>query len=549
MITLGQIRIRIDPDKRREPWDPVPDIRRRAASMLGINRSEIKGINLVRHAIDARKKPELYDVCTADIELDASAEQRILARGIRGAVKKHETAGFLMPDRGDKKLDFGPVVVGAGPAGLYAAYELAAAGYRPLLIERGDDTKKRGEAVRRYWETGELDTESNIQFGAGGAGAYSDGKLTAGIKDRDGVCGEVLRLLVEAGAPDDILTEAWPHVGTDILGKVVANLLEKIRTLGGEVLFRTRLIEISRDHAGRVDGIVTSAGDIKAGAVILATGHSARDTVTRLSGQGVIMTPKAFAVGFRVAHRQEIIDVAQYGMPSGVVLPPANYKLTARTAGGRGVYSFCMCPGGRIVDASSESGRLCVNGMSRRDRSDEYANSAIVVTVTPDDYGDGTDPLRGMFFQRRLEERAFETGKGRIPFSDYASFASAAGVRPRGAGTDISDETAEKVFCGRAAKADLSGILGRELNVSIAEAMSDFGRKIRGYDDASAIIAGVESRTSSPVRIERGEDGEAVDIPGLYPCGEGAGYAGGIVSAAADGVRTAAKIIGRYSPA
>ena len=549
MITLSQIKLKIDPDRRCEPCDLMPDITRKAAGILGVTPGDIKGVKLVRHSIDARKKPELYDVCTADICLDDALEKRILARGAGGAVKTRDAVRFELPERGGSKLAYRPVVVGAGPAGLFAAYELAAAGYRPLLIERGDDTADRDEAVKRYWETGRLDAESNIQFGAGGAGAYSDGKLTAGIKDRDGACSEVLRLLVEAGAPDDILTEAWPHVGTDILAKVVSGLVEKIRALDGEVLFRTKLLGIERDAGGRVCGIVTGAGGIKADAVILATGHSARDTIEKLRAQGVVMTPKPFAVGFRVAHRQEIIDISQYGMPSGKVLPPANYKLTSRAADGRGVYSFCMCPGGRIVDASSESGRLCVNGMSRRARDDEYANSAIVIAVTPDDYGEGSDPLKGMYYQRRLEERAFAAGGGRIPYTYYGELAAAVGVRPAAARQSQAAADAGRMFCGLAAEADLSGILDRGLAGSIVAAMSDFGRKIKGFDDPSVIFAGIESRTSSPVRIERGEDGQALDTEGLYPCGEGAGYAGGIVSAAADGIRTAARIVERFSPA
>ncbi len=549
MITLSQIKLKIDPDKRREPYDLMPHIGRKAAGMLGVDPADIKGVKLVRHSIDARKKPELFDVCTADICLDEALEKRILARGMGGAVKKREDARFTLPERGGRKLSYRPVVVGAGPAGLFAAYELAVSGYRPILIERGDDIPGRNKAVKRYWETGELDAESNIQFGAGGAGAYSDGKLTAGIKDRDGACSEVLRILVGAGAPDDILTEAWPHIGTDILAVVVTRLVDKIRELGGEVLFRTKLLEIERDAGGRVRGISTSAGDMSADAVILATGHSARDTVEKLRGQGIVMTPKPFAVGFRVAHRQEVIDISQYGIPSGNALPPANYKLTERAADGRGVYSFCMCPGGRIVDASSEAGRLCVNGMSRHDRDDEYANSAIVIAVSPDDYGEGDDPLKGMYYQRRLEERAFAAGGGRIPYTFYGELAASLGVRPRSATGGHNAAYADRVFCGRAAEADMSGILDRGLAASIVTAMSDFGRRIKGFDDPSVIFAGVESRTSSPVRIERGEDGQALDTAGLYPCGEGAGYAGGIVSAAADGIRTAAKIVKSFSPA
>ena len=457
---------------------------------------------------------------------------------------------YVLPMCGESRLEHPPVVVGAGPAGLFGAYFLARAGFRPLLIERGDETDARDEQVRRFWSGGAPDPESNIQFGAGGAGAYSDGKLYTGVRDRGGRGEEILKILVEHGAPADILTEAHPHVGTDCLKDVVRSLIEAIRAHGGEVRFRTRLTGIRTDRNGALSQIITTNGEWETRVMMLAIGHSARDTMMMLSESGILMEPKAFAVGYRVAHPQEIIDRAQYGMASGGVLPPAIYKLTHQTEESRGVYSFCMCPGGKIVNASSEEGYLAVNGMSERARDGKYANSAIVVTVSPNDYRRSGHPLDGMYFQRDMERKAYEAGQGKIPIACYEDFRRMGQGEPaQSAMRRISRlPDPREIFCGEAVYTGLRDILPDAVNRAILSAMPEFGRKIRGFDDPETIFAAVESRTSSPVRMLRSEDGESVSLGGLYPCGEGAGYAGGIVSAAMDGMRTAEQIIRRFRP-
>ncbi|MCR5674186.1 MAG: NAD(P)-binding protein [Lachnospiraceae bacterium] len=551
MLRLEQVRIPIDPGKRREPWKPEAALKRKAASVLHLDPTGIETVTIVRHSIDARRKPRLFDVWTLDVELsDKRAEEKLASKLPAGVSLRKPPAEHPMAAVSDRKcLTARPVVVGAGPAGLFCAYALAKAGFRPLLLERGADTAERDAAVRKFWSDGSLDPENNIPFGLGGAGTFSDGKLSTGVRDHSGDGAEILRAFVAMGAPADILYEAHPHIGTDILKGVVENFRRQIEENGGEVLLKTRLTGIAFDgKSGRLTGITTTAGDFSEQVLVLAIGHSARDTFAMLCENGLEMEQKAFAVGFRVAHPQEMIDRAQYGMPAGDQLPPAVYKLTANACG-RGVYSFCMCPGGRIVNASSEPGRLCVNGMSERARDGRYANSAIVVTVAPEDYRVDGLPLEGVAFQRTLEERAFRAGAGRIPVSSYIDFAK----RVRGvsgsfpAAPDPADPAA--CFCGGFHYADLSGILSEELNEAIVTAMPLFGRQIRGYDGAEALFAGIESRTSSPVRMPRGGDGQATGHAGVYPCGEGAGYAGGIMSAAMDGLRTARQIMEQYAPA
>jgi uncharacterized FAD-dependent dehydrogenase len=471
--------------------------------------------------------------------------------------------------------------VGAGPCGLFAAYELALHGYRPVLIERGRDVESRQQDVEEFWKSGRLNTASNVQFGEGGAGAFSDGKLNTMVKDRDGRGREALNIFVGAGAPEEILYEAKPHIGTDRLMEVVANIRRQIIEHGGEVLFNTKLTQIitsdsdaSKDNTGntekiqlRANGTLDQAGSgqvpcrhvtgvritdesgdriLETGHVILAIGHSARDTFEELHKENIHMEPKAFAVGLRVEHPQKKINISQYGTDAGLTLPPAPYKVVYNTKAGRGVYSFCMCPGGYVVNASSEEGRLCINGMSYYARDSRNANSAIIVTVKPEDFG-GEGPLAGVAFQRRLEEKAYALGGGRIPaeyFCDYK-----AGVHASGPEDNHERAGWNRPCCrGEYVFADVHTLLPDEIRESIIEGMEHFGHMIKGFDSDDVLMEGVEARTSSPVRITRDESLQSVSLKGLYPCGEGAGYAGGIMSAAMDGIRTAAALAENCHP-
>jgi uncharacterized FAD-dependent dehydrogenase len=425
--------------------------------------------------------------------------------------------------------------VGSGPAGLFCAYYLAKYGFKPILLERGDSVEERTKKVETFWNTGLLDTESNVQFGAGGAGTYSDGKLNTAIKDTSGRIHVVLKTFVEFGAPKDIIYNAKPHIGTDVLKTVVSNMIGKIEELGGQVRFRAKLTDI-RIKDGRMTAAVLASGEeIPCKDLVLAIGHSARDTFEMLLNRNILMEPKDFAVGVRIEHPQEMINKDQYGDFSDK-MPAAPYKLTYTTVEGRGVYSFCMCPGGYVVNASSETGRLAVNGMSYRARDSKNANSALIVTVGKKDFGED-DALAGVRFQKSLEEAAFKSVEGRIPQQLYGDFAAGKG----------SGEYGDFTSCtrGKTGFFDLNRILPTGISNSLKEAIPHFDRILPGFARKDAILSGVESRTSSPLRILRNEHKQS-SISGLYPCGEGAGYAGGIVSAAVDGLKVMEEIIGRY---
>lgn len=434
--------------------------------------------------------------------------------------------------------DSRPLVVGTGPAGLFAGLILAEAGLCPLILDRGQCVEKRQESVNHYNQTGQLNEESNIQFGEGGAGTFSDGKLNTGVKDRAGRRAKVLQTFVDCGAKPDILYDAKPHIGTDYLIKVVANMRRQIENLGGQIRFDTRLDQLLVEN-GRVKGLVTGQGEkILSDTIVLAIGHSARDTFTMLNQAGIHMEAKPFAVGLRIEHKQALIDRNQYGNFAGHdKLGAADYKLTYQAANGRRVYSFCMCPGGRVVNSASEKGRLVCNGMSYQARDLENANSAILVGVDQRDYGTGV--LAGMEYQRRLEEKAFALGG-----KTYAMPIESFGDYRRGQREIFRQNGQVRSSLECPVKyADLSGLFSPEINEAIIEGIQAFGQKMEGFDQDQALLTGVESRSSSPVRIVRGDDFQSLNCQGLYPCGEGAGYAGGIMSAALDGIKTGEKVI------
>lgn len=533
---------------------------------------------IVKCSVDARKKPEIYLNYIVDVHMDGGPdlERRTAGRCKSGQVSLAEPVAYEFPAPGEKQPAGQPVIIGTGPAGLFCGYMLACHGYRPILLERGMDVESRVKAVEDFWRTGKLDTECNVQFGEGGAGTFSDGKLNTLVKDKYGRNRKVLDLFVEAGAPEAIRYEGKPHIGTDILTGVVKNMRKTIQSRGGEVRFSSKVTDIGIDHDAVVSVTVenTLNGEtqkLKTGTVVLAIGHSARDTFEMLYRKKIPMEAKPFAVGLRVEHAQELIDRSQYGADAPACLLPASYKLTAQAGDGRSVYTFCMCPGGYVVNASSEEGRLAVNGMSYSKRDGVHANSAVVVSVTERDYGDG-HPLAGMQFQRRLEENAWRVGRGKVPVEYYGEFKKNAGRRP-GEGADTGEqktheshgtapeETAKVNVGGTFGAGEDNGpqvkgqwrfspvheILPKSINRAFIEGMEQFGRKIKGFASDETLLSGIESRTSSPVRIVRDESGQS-GIRGLYPCGEGAGYAGGITSAAMDGIRTAERIAEQYRP-
>ena len=510
-----------------------------------------------KHSIDARKKPQLFDIYTvdADLKMGIKAERKLAAKLRNRNIAVVEESGYQFPPAGGEKMNTRPVVIGAGPAGLFCALMLAEHGYRPILLERGRCVEERAKDIDRYWESGKLDPSSNVQFGEGGAGTFSDGKLNTQINDKTGRSEKVLQVFTEAGAPEDIRYESKPHIGTDLLRVVIPAIRNRILAAGGDVRFEAQVTDLVIED-GSVRALVLADGrKLRTDTVVLAPGHSARDTIASLFQRGVPMEPKAFAVGLRVSHPQSLIDRAQYGVwereeMRELGLSAAPYKLTAKAASGRGVYSFCMCPGGYIVDASSEPSRIAVNGMSEHARGSGRANSAIVCTVGPEEYG--TDhPLSGMYFQQELEEKAYRIGQGAIPVQRYIRMKE--NFEKRRNGEPVPADSPDPYLTshdlcirGRWTPADLSDLLPLALTADFIEGMEEFDHKIPGFAGEEAFAAGIESRTSSPVRIPRGEDLQS-RIRGLYPCGEGAGYAGGIMSAAMDGIRVAEAIRMRFA--
>lgn len=495
-----------------------------------------KGISfsyeIIRRSIDARKKPELFYVYTVMVEI--ADEAMVVKRAKNKNVMLAERITYQIPESGNETLEDRPVIVGAGPAGLFCAYLLTMQGYKPVLMERGKKVEDRKADVERFWETGMLDISSNVQFGEGGAGTFSDGKLNTVVKDPSGRNGFVLDTFVKFGAPEEIRYDAKPHIGTDILYQVIINIRNYLLENGCAIRYETCVTDIRIDNQ-KVVGVECGSDFIKSSVVILALGHSARDTFRMLNTKQIPMECKNFAVGFRVEHPQEMMDMHMYGQKRGK-LPTAAYKVTSNFPNGRGVYSFCMCPGGYVVNASSQEGALVVNGMSYSGRNGANANSAIIVSVTEKDFG-ASDALAGMRYQEELERKAFSLCKGKIPqqlFGDYEN---------NQCSNSYGDF--ESQAKGMAEFANLRGLLSEDMEESFCQGMHHFDRIIPGFARNDAIMSGIEARTSSPIRILRDENMES-KIKGIYPCGEGAGYAGGITSAAIDGVKVAESIIRKY---
>ena len=501
-----------------------------AARLLKVNNSKVRKIKIVRRSIDARKKPDVKVVYTIDVAVDGNENKILKFSGCKRAAIA--PVSYYKPPKAVASPKKRPVVVGFGPAGMFCALILAMAGQNPIVLERGEDAQHRHEKVEEFWATGQLDTKTNVQFGEGGAGTFSDGKLNTGVNNPR--IGWILERFVEFGAAEDILFDAKPHVGTDVLLTVVQNLRKRIINLGGEVRFNSQVVNI-RSENGCLTGLELADGSaIECDKAVFAIGHSARDTFTMLHQQKIEMEAKPFAMGVRIEHKQSLIDKAQYGCENPA-LPPADYKLVQHLSDGT-VYTFCMCPGGYVVAAASEGGGVVTNGMSYADRAGENANAALLVTIHPEDIPYG-GVLGGVEWQRQIEQAAYEAGGGgyRAPAQTVGDFL--AGRPSAGPGEVIPTYRPGVTWC------DLRQVLPEKIVRSLKEALPKLDGNLKGFAGDDAVLTAPETRSSSPVRILRDETKQSVTLHGLYPCGEGAGYAGGIMSAAIDGIQTAEAIM------
>ena len=501
-----------------------------AAQALRISVSKIRRLSIVRRSVDARKKPDVKIVYTVDVAVEGSEQKILKQSGCKRAAIANDK--YYKIPKCSKEPNNRPVVVGFGPAGMFAALALAIAGLRPLVLERGEDAATRHEKVQKFWETGELDPKSNVQFGEGGAGAFSDGKLNTGVNNPR--IGWILEQFVKAGAREDILFDAKPHVGTDVLLTVVQNLRQRIISLGGEVRFNAQVTGILQEN-GAVTGLTVNGSEtIDCDRVIFAVGHSARDTFRYLQEIGLPLEAKPFAMGVRIEHPQTTIDASQYGV-CNPVLPPADYKLVKHLAE-ETVYTFCMCPGGFVVAAASEENAVVTNGMSYADRDGENANAALLVTLNPKDFPTD-DPLAGMYWQQEIEKKAFVAGG-----SNYHAPAQTVGDFLQGK-PSVGPGSVQPTYRPGVTWCDLHDVLPGKITGALKEALPLLEGNLKGFADPNAVLTAPETRSSSPVRIVRDETKQSVGLRGLYPAGEGAGYAGGIMSAAIDGIMCAESLI------
>lgn len=544
MIRINQINISIYEKNQEEA------VIQRAASILHIPEDGFRKLKIIRRSIDARDKDDIRFSYTVDAKLrdtftgpNKKTEQQYIDKLHNKNVQQIETIPVRIPEASEEKKAVRPVIVGSGPAGLFAALTFVAAGVRPIILERGGAAEERKRQCELLFESGRLNEASNIQFGEGGAGLFSDGKLNTQIKGRENFIRFVLETFVEFGAPEDILIDAKPHIGTDVLETVIVNMRHFIEENGGTYYFNTKFtgFETKEGHLTKVfaEGAVS---EIETDTCLLCQGHSARDTYEMLRDKGLNLQKKAFAMGIRIQHPQKTIDEALYGgnnlEEKEEILGPASYKLTHSCENSRSVFSFCMCPGGYVINSSSEEGRLCINGMSYHGRDSGIANAALIVNVTPEDFpGEGV--LSGVDFQKELEKKAYDLASGLIPYETFGEF-------EKGEEYPLGEGNFSPMFKGLAAPSDVRGILPEFMQEALVEGIHAFARQIKGYDSEDAVIAGIEARTSSPVRISRDEHYET-SIKGLYAAGEGAGYAGGITSAAIDGLRAAIDLLTEQS--
>ncbi len=538
MLRLTEIKLPLD--------HPPEAIAAAAVARMGIEPDELLSCTVFRRAHDARKKSSIYLIYSLDVEVRDEAD--VLARFAKEVKKGANKGGSQVMPTPDISYHFvtkapagfknRPIVIGAGPCGLFAALILAQMGFNPIILDRGKVVRERTKDTWQLWRKSVLNPESNVQYGEGGAGTFSDGKLYSQIKDPRHLGRKVLTEFVKAEAPEEILTEAHPHIGTFRLVKMVENMRATIESLGGEYRFQHHVtdidIEVDSNGDRHVRGVILKNGEqIAADHVVLAIGHSSRDTFQMLYDRGVYIEAKPFSLGFRIEHPQSLIDIARFGKAAGnEILGAADYKLVHHASNGRGVYSFCMCPGGTVVAATSEENRVVTNGMSQYSRNERNANAGIVVGITPEDYPD--TPLAGIAFQRKWESAAFVAGG-----SNYNAPAQLVGDFIKGVPSTSLGSVIPSYKPG-VTPTDLSSCLPDYAIVAIREALTAFGKQIRGFDMNDAVLTGVETRTSSPIRIKRDDTSlQSLNTKGLFPAGEGAGYAGGILSAGVDGIKVA----------
>ena len=526
MLVLNQIKVAVSENE-------IQNLKMKIAKELHISESEILNLKILRKSVDARKKDSLFYVYNVALSVSGN-ENRFLKKKYKFSVDTYKPKEYKIP-KASKESDSSVVVIGAGPAGLFAAYYLALSGLKPIILERGKDVDARTKDVETFWNDGRLLPSSNVQFGEGGAGTFSDGKLNTLVKDTTGRNTFVLETFVKFGAPSEILYDFKPHIGTDVLRNVIKNLRMELQRLGCEIRFETKVSDFVFAQGRLIGLVLEDQSRLSCSKAVLAIGHSARDTFETLYNRNITMLAKEFAVGLRVEHKRSFMDEHQYGSYAKI-LGAAPYKVATKLENGRGVYSFCMCPGGYVVNSSSEEGGLVVNGMSYNGRDGQNSNSAIVVSVGAGEY-DLNDPMAAIAYQRSLEKKAFELGNGKIPQQLYGDFLEK--KKSISYGGFISTHKGEAVF------SDLTTLFSEDIRNSFIEGMNVFNRKISGFASDDVILSGVESRTSSPIRIMRDENFMS-NMKGLYPCGEGAGYAGGITSAAMDGLKVAEKITELY---